>query len=76
MVTAYVLITSKSGEERIVLDALQKLEEIKEAKIVYGEYDIVAKIQVEDVGKLNDFLLEKVRPIKSIEKTSTLIVAA
>lgn len=76
MVTAYILITSKSGEEKNVLESLRKLEDVKEAKIVYGEYDIVAKIQVEDVGKLNDFLLEQIRPIQSVEKTSTLIVAA
>lgn len=76
MVTAYILVTSKSGEEKNVLESLRKLEGVKEAKIVYGEYDIVAKIQVDDVGKLNDFLLERVRPIRSIEKTSTLIVAA
>lgn len=75
MVTAYVLIISKSGKEKEVLDSLSKLEEIKEAKIVYGEYDIVTKVQADDVGKLNDFLLEKIRPIENIEKTSTLIVA-
>ena len=76
MVTAYVLVISKSGTEKQVLEDLQKLEEIKEAKIVYGEYDIIVKVQVENVEKLNEFLLERVRPIKNIEKTSTLIVAA
>jgi len=76
MVIAYVLITSKSGGEKNVLEGLQKLEEVEESKIVYGEYDIVAKIKVSDVDKLNEFLLEKIRPIQDIEKTSTLIVAA
>ncbi len=76
VVTAYVLMISKSGEEREAIGALNKLKEIKESKIVYGEYDIVAKIQVEDIGELNNFLLEKIRPIKHIEKTATLIVAA
>jgi len=76
MVIAYILITSKSGGEKNVLESLQKLEEIAEAKIVYGEYDIIAKIQTGDVDKLNDFLLEKIRQISDIEKTSTLIVAA
>ena len=75
MVTAYVLITSKSGGEKNVLTGLQELKEVDEAKIVYGEYDIIAKIKVDDVDKLNEFLLEKIRPIADIEKTSTLIVA-
>jgi anthranilate phosphoribosyltransferase len=75
MIGAYVLIIAKSGFEKQVLEKLRKYKEIKEAKIVYGEYDIIAKIHVAEVSKLNDFLLEKVRSLE-IEKTSTLIVAA
>ena len=75
MIGAYVLIIAKSGFEKQVLEKLRKLKEIKEAKIVYGEYDIIAKIQVNDVSDLNDFLIDKVRNLE-IEKTSTLIVAA
>jgi len=75
-VGAFVLITTKSGGEKNVVETLKKLPEVKEARILYGEYDIIAKIQSADIQKLNSFLLEKVRPIKGIENTSTLIVAA
>ncbi len=75
MIGAYVLVIAKSGFEKQVLEKLKKYKEIKDAKIVYGEYDIIIKISVSDVSKLNDFLLEKVRNL-DIEKTSTLIVAA
>jgi len=75
-VGAFVLITTKSGGEKNVVEALKKLLEVKEAKILYGEYDIIAKIQAADIQTLNSFLLEKVRPISDIESTSTLIVAA
>ncbi|MBI4096009.1 MAG: Lrp/AsnC ligand binding domain-containing protein [DPANN group archaeon] len=75
-VGAYVLITTKSGSEKIVIEALKKMQEIKEARVLYGEYDILAKVQVNDIQNLNTFLLEKVRPIGHVEKTSTLIVAA
>ncbi len=76
MAGAYVLITAKSGSERVVVETLKKLQEVKEVKILYGEYDIIAKVQVNDIQALNTFLLEKIRPISSVEKTSTLIVAA
>ena len=76
MIGAFVLITAKSGTEKAAVDALKKLPEVKEARILYGEYDIIAKIQAADIQKLNSFLLEKLRPIKDIESTSTLIVAA
>ncbi|HIH14418.1 MAG TPA: Lrp/AsnC family transcriptional regulator [Nanoarchaeota archaeon] len=75
VVGAFVLVTTKSGSEKAVVEALKKLPEIKEAKILYGEYDLIAKVQADDIQKLNSFLLDKVRAIKEIEKTSTLIVA-
>ncbi len=76
MAGAYVLITAKSGSERVVVEALKKLQEVTEAKILYGEYDIIARVQVDDIQALNQFLLEKVRPIGNVDRTSTLIVAA
>lgn len=76
MVGAFVLVITKSGAEKNVVTTLKKFPEIKEARILYGEYDIIAKIQTSDIQSLNSFLLEKVRPISDIEKTSTLIVAA
>ena len=76
MAGAYVLITAKSGSERAVVEALKKLREVTEVKILYGEYDIIAKVQVDDIQELNKFLIEQVRPIGNVERTSTLIVAA
>lgn len=76
MAGAYVLITTKSGSERVVAEALKKLQEVTELKILYGEYDIIAKVQVKDIEALNAFLLEKIRPVGNVERTSTLIVAA
>ncbi|MFH0869353.1 MAG: Lrp/AsnC ligand binding domain-containing protein [archaeon] len=75
MVIAYVLVTTKSGAEKEVLDILKKSSNIKIAKIVYGEYDIIAKIEVHDITALNEYLLTHFRQISGIEKTVTLIVA-
>lgn len=75
MVGAYILITTKSGAEKDVLVALKKISSIKNATILYGEYDILAKIMLKDITELNDYLLSNIRPIQGIEKTSTLIVA-
>jgi len=69
------LITTKSGAEKNVLAALKRNKSIVSATILYGEYDILAKIALKDITELNDFLLTNVRPIPGIEKTSTLIIA-
>lgn len=75
MVAAYILVTTKSGAEKDVLDLLKKIPNLKNAKMLYGEYDIIAKIQLTNIAALNDYLLANIRPIAGVEKTSTLIVA-
>jgi DNA-binding Lrp family transcriptional regulator len=75
MVTAYILIISESGAERRIVEELLDVDGVEEAELVYGEYDVIAKVAVEDISQLSDFILEKVRPIGSIKRTSTLIVA-
>lgn len=76
MVHAFLLIRSDSGSEKEVLETLEDYEEVKEADLIYGEWDIVIKLGMEgDISKLNDFILEKIRPLSGIKQTSTLIVA-
>lgn len=76
MIIAYVLIIAKSGAEKSVVTELKAYKEIVDAEILYGEYDILAKIKVKEIADLNEFLLSKVRRIDGVEKTSTLISAA
>ncbi len=73
MVTAYLLILVKPGEETTVVEKLNKLDEVKMTDVVYGEYDVIAKIEVEDMSALQKFLIEKIRKIDEIERTSTMI---
>ena len=75
MVTAYILIISESGAERRVVEDLLDVDGVEEAELVYGEYDIITKVSLDDISQLSDFILEKVRPIGGIKRTSTLIVA-
>ena len=74
MVLAYILITIKSGAEKEVLDKLKAVEEVKDANLVYGEYDLIVKVDLNEISQLSDFVIEKIR-ILPIERTTTLIVA-
>ena len=73
MITAYLMLMVEAGKEEIVLNKLLESDHVKEAHIVYGQYDLVAKIRAEDIKKLEDFILREVRRIKEIQDTSTLI---
>jgi DNA-binding Lrp family transcriptional regulator len=74
MVSAFILIRSDSGSERELLESLEDCDEVEDVEIIYGEWDIIAKIAMEgDVSTLNDFILNKIRPLTGVRQTSTLI---
>ncbi|HIJ99223.1 TPA: Lrp/AsnC ligand binding domain-containing protein [archaeon] len=73
MVNAFILIMSKTGTERSVIRELSKLEEVVDVSVVYGDYDIIAKIQAETLEDLNSVILDKIRALDEVSNTSTLI---
>jgi len=56
MPTAFVLINTEIGAEEEILKELNKVPNVKEAYIVYGLYDIVAKIEAESMNKLKEVI--------------------
>jgi len=73
MVVAFVLCVTDAGKEGEVVDALQAFDEVEEAFVVYGEYDVIAKVNVLELKMLDKFITEKIRSIKPVQMTSTMI---
>ncbi len=73
MVTAFVLMVVTPGSEEKVAAKLAKMKEVKDLGIVYGEYDIIAKVEVDSLDDLQKFILKIRNRIKEIERTSTMI---
>ncbi len=75
MVEAYILIKVDVGAERKVAEKLKTLKEIKDVNELYGEWDIIAKIEVPTIEDLDALITERIRDICDIRLTSTMIVA-
>ncbi len=73
MVLAYVLIVAEAGSEKNISEELSETDGVEEVDVIYGEYDLIAKIKVDEISQLGDFIMEKVRPIEGVKRTSTLI---
>ena len=71
---AYVLFKVNSGSEREVCQQIVDFDEVLEADVIFGEYDVVAKISAPDLGALEDFLSQKLRAVPSIVLTSTMLI--
>ncbi len=74
MPAAFVLINAEIGSEDEVLKDLRAMEQIKEAYVVYGVYDIVARIESETMDKLKEIVTWKVRRLNKVRSTLTMIV--
>ena len=73
MVFAYVLINCDLGFEEDIISQLKTIDEVKEMKGVFGAYDLVAKVESDDVDKLRDVITRKIRKINRIRTTLTLM---
>jgi len=71
---AYVLINAEIGAEEEVLDALRKVDGVVEAHIVYGVYDIVAKVEAESMDKLREIVTWHIRRLEKVRSTLTMVV--
>ena len=74
MALAFVMITAEIGKEGEVLSELKKIEQVKEASLAYGVYDIVAKVEAETWEKLEEVITSKVRTVNSVRSTLTMMV--
>ena len=74
-VFAYIFLTVTSGSERDVCKKLSKYEEVVELNEVYGEYDVILGVQVEELESLDRFITEEVRSIPNVILTYTMVVA-
>jgi DNA-binding Lrp family transcriptional regulator len=71
---AFVLINAELGSENDVMKSLKTIDEIKEAHMVYGVYDIIARIEADTMANLKDIISWKIRHISKIRSTLTMLV--
>ncbi|MCW3994087.1 MAG: Lrp/AsnC ligand binding domain-containing protein [Candidatus Bathyarchaeota archaeon] len=73
MITAYVLLRIKPGMDRNVLRNVKKLTQVKAVETVYGEYDMLFKVEIETLETLDSFIFDTIRTIIGVDGSTTLI---
>jgi DNA-binding Lrp family transcriptional regulator len=74
-VEAYILFKVSSGTERESCEKIADFDEVLMVGIIYGEYDVIARISVPNLQALEEFVAEKIRKVPSVLLTSTMIIA-
>ena len=73
MSLAWILISCLPGRERDVYLQLLDIPSVSEVSIVYGELDMVARIDFESEKEMSKTLIEDMRHVSGVKKTETLI---
>jgi len=69
-----VLIKVVAGAEAKVFETLSKIEGVEEVNVVYGEYDIIAKVNARSMDDLRNIVVKQIRGVRGIVKTETAII--
>ena len=72
--TAFVMINAEIGEEEEVLRFLMEEIKVDEAYVVYGVYDLVAKVSSDTMKNLKDMVINQIRQAKGVRSTLTMVI--
>ncbi len=73
MAIAYVLINCDLGYEEQIIEELKHISDVKEIHGTFGAYDIVAKVESDQITTLRETITWKIRKIDKIRSTLTLM---
>jgi DNA-binding Lrp family transcriptional regulator len=75
MAIGFVLITTEPGKEKMVRGRLEEIELVTSGWMLFGEYDLIARVQADNEYDLTRCIVEEIRPMEGIVDTKTLIGA-
>jgi DNA-binding Lrp family transcriptional regulator len=73
MATGFALLSISPLYEKSVYDALKSIPEVVEIHPLFGEYDILVKIECQDIDTIGQVVIKKIRAAKGVVDTKTLI---
>jgi DNA-binding Lrp family transcriptional regulator len=73
MAIGFALISISPLNEKLVYDTLGNIQEITEVHPLFGEYDILVKIECQDIDTIGTVVIKKIRSTKGVMDTKTLI---
>jgi DNA-binding Lrp family transcriptional regulator len=73
MATGFALLSISPLYEKDVFEKLKLVPEITEIHPLFGEYDILVKIECGNIDTIGETIIKKIRALKGIIDTKTLI---
>ena len=74
MKAAFIMINAEIGSEIELKNKLLQLPNVVEAYLVYGVYDIIAKVEAETMDRLKELVTRKIRCLDKVLSILILVV--
>ena len=75
MSSGYVLINVEPGSESDVYKVALSLDCVTDANMLFGDYDLIVKIEASSMGEIARHVVESIRAISGVANTKTLACA-
>lgn len=72
MEKAYILIGCELGSESDIVEKVLKIDRVKDARVVYGDYDIVVEAETDTEAQMDNLITKKIRKLDKVRSTITL----
>ena len=75
MSSGYVLVNVEPGSESDVHKVALSLDCVTDANMLFGDYDLIVKIEASSMGEIARHVVESIRAIPGVANTKTLACA-
>lgn len=75
MIMAFIMAKIESARAREILTKVREFEEVDEAYLIYGAYDLLIKGMFKTPEKLSSFVVDDLRNLDGVRDTVTNVCA-
>ncbi|HEY3419037.1 MAG TPA: Lrp/AsnC ligand binding domain-containing protein [Methanomassiliicoccales archaeon] len=70
-----VILTTDIGKENEVAEAISMIPGVESSHVVYGVYDIVAKVSAKTNEEFDTMIMSRIRQVPYVRSSLTLIIS-
>ena len=75
MMTCFVLINVEAKKEDEVYDALVAVKEIEGIREVFGQYDLICRIEGKNLREIRKLIITQIRSVPGVIATTSLVTS-
>jgi DNA-binding Lrp family transcriptional regulator len=76
VIVAFIMAKVESTKSRSILVQIRALDEVEEAYLIYGAYDLLIKCVFKTPEELSSFVVNELRKVDGINDTITNVCAS